>query len=110
MLIGQNEIFFQYDDFTNDIFVYNEVFGMYLITKYSHIKSSMMPFASLQQITLDLDDFECRCTNGWTNLPQMQNPYLLKILTIFWKLQLVYMDFLQKNSMSLMSYLEFLFF
>jgi hypothetical protein len=31
-----------------------------------------------------------RCRNGWTNLPQNQNPYSLKILVKFWKLQVVY--------------------
>jgi len=50
-----------------------------------------------------------RCVKGWANLPQIQNPYLFKILIKNWKLQLVYIEFLHIFSISLMSHLEFIF-
>jgi len=50
-----------------------------------------------------------KCTNGWTNLPQIQSPCLFKILIKIWKLQLIYIDFLRIFIMSLMSHVEFLF-
>jgi hypothetical protein len=104
-------IFFSNGDFTSDhfIFFYNGVFGMYSMAKDSHFKSSMMLFARLQQITLDLDDLEHRCTNRWTNLPHVQKSYLFKLLTGFWKLYLLYIDSLHIFFMSLMFHLEFFF-
>ncbi len=48
--------------------------------------------------------------NGWTNLSQNQSPYILKILIRFWKLQLVYIDFLHYFSMSLCLIYNFSFF
>jgi hypothetical protein len=50
---------------------------------------------------------------GWTNLLQNQSPYLLKKMVKFWKLQcfiLVYIDFLDIFSMSLMAHLEYIYF